>query len=434
MRFENLRPWFRRPILSWVLYDIASSGYGLIIPSVAYAVYYRQIVCGGADICDARWAMWLSLAMVTAGLLAPLLGAIADLGALRHRLFVATTLLCGLATAALYTVQPGAVLFGGLVFFLAQAGFLLATSLYDAYLPSLVPPHQIGRLSGWGWGMGYLGGIGCFLLFWLVQQSNQFDAATEYRFAFLIAAGFLLVLALPALVWLPRQSGHPSSQPPAATGQIIRSAYNQVWQTLRNWRQMPELFRFLLGLYLISDGIVTLISFLSIYLSTQFGLSVVQILQLTLVFNLVAIPATILCGILSDLWSAKSLLRVLIGVWIGLILIMVFSTHPATPILLAVLLGLVLGSTQALCRGLFAQMIYTAQATELFGFNALVSKMSAIVGPLLFGTISSATGNQRLAMAALLLFFGAGGLILNQVNYQVNYQAKSLEAAVSSRS
>ncbi len=227
------------------------------------------------------------------------------------------------------------------------------------------------------------------------------------------------MLALPALAWLPRQSTPATvATGTAAPGRLIQQAYTQVWQTLRNWRQRPELFKFLLGLYLISDGIVTVISFISIYLSTQFGLSVGQILQLTLVFNLIAIPATIICGILSDIWSARSLLRVLLGLWIGILLIMVFSTHPATPILLAILLGTVLGSTQALCRGLFAQMVHEAQATELFGFNALVSKMSAVVGPLLFGTISSATGNQRLGMASLLLFFGLGGLILSQVKYQ----------------
>jgi MFS transporter, UMF1 family len=413
MALEQLRPWFRKSIIGWVLFDIASSGYGLMIPTVAYAVYYRQVVCGGAAICDARWATWVALAMVTAGLLAPLLGAIADLGALRHRLFVATTLLCAFATAALYTVQPGAVIFGGIVFFLAQAGFLLATSLYDAYLPSLVPAHQVGRLSGLGWGMGYLGGIGCYLLFLLVQQTNQFDSATEYRIAFLISAVFLLVLALPALAWLPRQTGQSTVVP----GKLIHQAYRQVWQTLRNWRQRPELFKFLLGLYLISDGIVTVISFISIYFNTQFGLSVIQILQLTLVFNLIAIPSTIICGILSDIWSGRSMLQVLMGVWIVIILLMVLGTHPVIPVVVAVLLGLVLGSTQALCRGLFAQMVYSAEATELFGFNALVSKMSAIVGPIMFGTISSTTGNQRLAMASLLLFFGLGSIILNRVKY-----------------
>lgn len=407
----NLRPWLKKPIIGWILYDIASSGYGLMIPAVAYAIYYRQIVCGGASSCDARWAMWVSLSLVATGLLSPLLGAIADLGALRHRLFVCTTFLCGIATIGLYTVQPGAIVFGGIIFFLAQTGYLLSSSLYDAYIPHLVPSHQMGRLSGWGWGLGYLGGISCYVLFLLLQQTNQFDQSTEYRLAFLIAALFLMVLALPALAWLPRQS----LQTTIAPTKLIHQAYTKVWQTLRNWRQIPEVFKFLLGFYLISDGIVTVISFISIYLSTQFGLTVAQILQLTLIFNLIAIPSTILCGVLSDIWSARSVLRLLLGIWVGIILLMVFGTHPATPIVIAVALGTVMGSTQSVCRGLFAQMIHATQAAELFGLNALVSKMSAIVGPLVFGVISSTTGNQRLAMASLLVFFVLGGVALNQV-------------------
>lgn len=421
---ENLRPWLRKPIIGWILYDIASSGYALMIPAVAYAVYYRQIVCGGTSSCDARWAMWVSLSLVAAGLLSPLLGAISDLGALRHRLFVITTCLCGIATIGLYTVQPGAVTFGGIMFFLAQTGYSLSSSLYDAYIPHLVPSHQMGRLSGMGWGLGYLGGISCYILFLVLKQTNQFDQSTEYRLAFLIAALFLMVLALPALAWLPRQSMRATLAPT----QLIRRAYTRVWQTLYNWRQMPEIFKFLLGFYLISDGIVTVISFISIYLSTQFGLTVTQILQLTLIFNLIAVPSTIASGILSDIWSARSVLRCLLGIWIGTILLMVFSTHPTTPIFIAVALGTVMGSTQSVCRGLFAQMIHSTQATELFGLNALVGKMSSILGPLVFGTISSITGNQQLAMASLLAFFILGGVILNQVRFtteQLDKEAKN---------
>ncbi|MGB3201209.1 MAG: hypothetical protein WBA99_09915, partial [Nodosilinea sp.] len=104
----SIRRLFHRPkrsVLAWILYDIASSSYVLLIPSIAFAVYYRQAVCGGADRCDAYWALFTSLALITSGLLSPLLGAIADLGALRHRLFVSTTLLCCGATATLYWVQ-----------------------------------------------------------------------------------------------------------------------------------------------------------------------------------------------------------------------------------------------------------------------------------------------------------------------------------------
>lgn len=411
---RNLRPWLRKPIVGWILYDVASSGYIAMIPAIAYAVYYRQIVCGGAASCDARWAVWVSLALAVAGLLSPLLGAIADLGALRHRLFIATTLLCGFATAALYSVQPGAVWLGGILFFLAQTGYLLSMALYDAYIPDLVPSQQAGRLSGLGWGLGYSGEFICYILFLLLQQGNPVDSSIFYRQLFFVVAVFSVGMALPALAWLPRQSSGMTISP----GKLIfYRSYIQVGQTLRNWQHTPELFKFLLGFCLISAGIMTIVSFIGIYLSTQFGLTVAQILQLSLLFDLVAIPCTIVCGILSDLWSAKSLLRVLLGIWVVVILLMVFSTHPATPLLIAVLLGVVLGSTQSLCRGLFAQMVHTAQATELFGFNSLVGKMSAILGPLVFGLISSATENQRIATALLLVFFGLGVVVLNQVKY-----------------
>jgi len=94
----------RPSIISWILYDVASSGYILMIPGVAYAVYFRQVVCGGMAGCDALWGMLVALSLGIAGVLSPLLGAIADLGAIRHRLFMVTTLLCCLATAGLYWV------------------------------------------------------------------------------------------------------------------------------------------------------------------------------------------------------------------------------------------------------------------------------------------------------------------------------------------
>ena len=118
-----------KSILGWLLYDVASSGYILLIPSLAYAVYYRQVVCGGTQDCDARWAAVTSLSLLLAGLLAPLLGAIADLGHLRYRIFVLTTGLCCVATASLYWVQPGALIWGSLIFILAQVAYACSASL-----------------------------------------------------------------------------------------------------------------------------------------------------------------------------------------------------------------------------------------------------------------------------------------------------------------
>lgn len=262
MRFH----WPSKPIAVWILYDIATSGYIMMILGIAYAIFFRKIVCGGGAICDGKWAIIVSLSLIVSGGLAPFLGAIADIGAWRHRLFVVTTLVCGMATLALWSIQPGAILWGAIVFLAAQTSYLLATSLYDAYLPSLVSSKAIGRLSGLGWGLGYLGGIFCYLLFWLVQSSHRFEQLLEYRLAFTIVGLWLLVLSVPALAWLPRQSQVPE----IALPQLIRQSYSQIWNTLTHYQENKNIFKFLLGFYLISDAIVILNNFFAIYLTTQY--------------------------------------------------------------------------------------------------------------------------------------------------------------------
>lgn len=150
-------------------------------------------------------------------------------------------------------------------------------------------------------------------------------------------------------------------------------------------------------------------------MTTAFGMSTAQILQLTLLFNVIAIPATVGVGLLSHRWSAQTLLAGAITIWIGLLLLMALGTQPWIPIVIIVLLGLVIGSTQSICRGFYAQIIPVDQASELFGFHSLVSRVSAILGPLTYGLISAATNNQRLAIASLIVFFLAGGWIVSTV-------------------
>lgn len=415
MRDQN-RFQLNQSIVGWILYDVASSGYILLIPGIAYAVYFRQVVCGGMPGCDALWGALVAVALGIAGVLSPLLGAIADLAAIRHRLFVATTFLCCTATAALYLVQPGAIVLGGGCFVLAQVGYMLSAGLYDSYLPKLVDPHHTGRLSGWGWGLGYIGGIFCFLVTMpLVQPGLAPEHLALFRLTFLVVGGFYGVMALPALLWLPRSSPEGGKGQPLMP--VIRQAYDQVLSTLKHWQQNANTFRFLAGYYLISDVIVTLNSFIGIYLSVVFGLSIGQILQLSLLFNLVAIAATIGFGYLSDRFAGKQLLRLMLVLWAGLLIVMGFSTHPQTPILVAILTGIVVGPTQSLCRGWFAAMIAPEQSGEMFGFHALVSRVSAILGPLMFGLVSSATGSQRLAVLSLLLLVLGSGLVLPGVKF-----------------
>lgn len=412
--FNSTRFQYSPSVLGWILYDVASSGYILMIPGVAYAVYFRQVVCGANPGCDALWGLLIALSLGLAGMLSPLVGAIADLGSLRHRLFVAATLLCCTATAGLFWVKPGDVLMGGVFFVAAQVGYLVAAGLYDAYLPELVDAAHLGRLSGLGWGLGYVGGIACFLMTMPLVQAGFDDAHLgQFRLTFVVVAGFYLAIALPAFLWLPRQTSQVPSRSQTIT--LIHQAYRRVFNTLNQWRQQANTFQFLGGYYLISDAIVTLNTFIAIYFSAIFGLSVNQILQLSLLFNTISIVSTIGFGSLSDRFSHHRLLQVILGVWVCLIVMMTFSTDPRTPILVAIFTGLIFGPTQSFCRSWFAGLISENQAGEMFGFHALVSRVSAIFGPLMFGFISSVTGNQRLAVLSLLLFIIGGGIVLLRV-------------------
>lgn len=400
---------FNKTTTSWMLYDIANSAYILMIPAVSYAVYYRSYVCGGGAQADAQWALLVSFALGCAGLLSPFIGAIADIGGLRHRLFVFTTIVCCFATAALFFVRHGDVILGAVLFFIAHLIYVLAISLYDSYLKEIVSQELSGRLSGISWGMGYIGGIMCLILCYPFLKGNlEPENLSFYRLAFVITALFYLIFSVPAFIFLPRKESRNVTK----TLPLIRDSYLELWHTLRSWKQEKEVFKFLLAFYFISDAIVTIIFFTAIYLQSNFGLKVMQILGLTLLVQLIGIPATGLFGYMGDRWDKKKTILITIAIWIIIVLIMVFGTKPYIPILMSCLMGTVLGSTQALCRSLFTEIIPLQKTTEFFGFNTFAGKVSSIFGPLVFGAFTALGKSQRVGLASLLIFFIIGASIL----------------------
>ena len=391
---------------AWILYDVASSAYALMIPSVAYAVYFRSYVAGNSPAADAIWGMTVALPLIAAGLLGPLLGAIADLSGNRKRLLTIATLASAIATALMATVGKGDVLLGVALFFLAHLGYMVATGLYDSYLPAIASPDRAARISGLGWGLGYVGGIAVFLITLpLTRGGITEETARTFAQVFLVTGTFYLLLALPALVRLPAGATRRGSAD-------IGSAYRRVWKTVRGWRRDAEVPKFLLAYYLINDAVVTVALFTPIVLGTTFGLSIQNLLALTLLFNAIALPATIAFGWLGDRWSRRGAVYVTLVVWAIALGMLGYADGPWVPRTLAVVLGLVIGSTQSLLRGMFARMVPTEQAAEYFGFHSLVGKVSTALGPLVFGLVSTASGDQRVAMLSLGIFFAAGAWVL----------------------
>lgn len=402
----------RRTLIAWVVYDMASHAYALMVAGVAYPVYFASHVAGGRADADLLWAVALGLSLVTAGLLGPWLGAVADAMGRRRKLLIATTLGSAVATALLYFVREGNVVLGIGAFAVAHILHLLAVSLYNSYLPLIAAPGRYARVSAIAWGLSYLGSLSCFIFCLpFVRGGLAPENVSNFMFSFIVTALFLLLIGLPAAFALPEVA-------PRDTGSGNARPHRRIAGTLREWladRNVPKL---LLAYYLVNDGIVTVAFFTALTFRTTFGLDVQEILLLTLVVQLVAIPSTIAFGWLGERWSQRGAIYVALALWLAVLGMMATVDGLAGAMAITPAIGLVIGSTQSLFRSLFAGLVPAARASEYFGFHLLVGRASAALGPLAFGAVSLLTGSQRAAMASLAIFFIGGGVALAFVRLQ----------------
>jgi UMF1 family MFS transporter len=395
----------RLKIAAWILYGAGSSGYVMMVPTIGYAAYFHSQVAGNDPQAASLWAVAVAGALIVTGLTAPFLGALADSsGHSRSLLMLLTVISCTL-TASLASIGPGDVLAGILLFIGAHAAFLLAKALYDSYLPGLGTASAIPIISSLGWALGYAGSIVCFLLCLPFVQAGEGRAPETFRLTFLVTAIFFAFLSLPSILLLGPANTDGASRD-------TRRAFDRVLETIGRWREHREVWKFLFAFYLINDAIVTVVFFIGIFFKTTYGLSIEHILWLTLLFYAVGIPSTIAFGYLGRTWSERGALYITLLVWLLLLATMALGEGPNMPIVIALMAGLVVGSSQALCRSMYAQMIPPDRASEFFGFNALVGRASAALGPLTFGLVVAVSGSQRMAMASLAAFIISGAIML----------------------
>jgi len=309
----------------------------------------------------------------------------------------------------LVLVGAGDVALGIGLFTVAHATHLLATSLYNSYLPLIAAPARFARVSGLAWGLSYFGSIACYLLCLPFTREGLAPAnVANFALTFLVCATFLSVVGLPAILGLP--ADRPARSPDGEPG-----PYRRILETVRGWRRDRNVPKLLLAYYLVNDGIVTTVFFTALTFRKSYGMEVQEILVLSLLLQFVAIPATIFSGWLGGRWSQRGAIYVALALWIAVLILMATAEGHAGAIAVTLALGVVLGSTQSLFRSLYAGMVPAERASEYFGFHTLVGRASAALGPLAFGLVSATTGSQRAAMASLAFFFVAGGIVLAAV-------------------
>jgi MFS transporter, UMF1 family len=391
-------------IFVWTLFDFANTSFSIVVVTFLYAVYFKKTVAFGEPIGDLYWSIATSIAMIVTAIISPILGAIADYSAGKKRFLLFFTALCIVATSALYFVGSGDIFWGVLIFVIANIGFEAGLVFYDAYLPEITTPKNYGRVSGYGFGMGYFGSLATLAIVFPFIQSEMI------RETFPIAALFFLIFSLPLFFYLK-----DNRKKIIRTDSYVTIGITRVWSTLTHLKNYKNLAIFLVAYFFYIEGVNTVIFFSGNYASTTLGFSDTELLIFFIAVQTTAIVGSILLGIVADSIGQKRTIVITLFMWIVTVLLAYFIHDKSGFYVVGFLAGAAMGSCQSTSRSLMSKLTPPERKTEFFGFYSFFGKSSAVVGPLVFGLVSYLSGDQRLAIISILFFFIVGLLILTKV-------------------
>lgn len=409
----------RREQIGWCLYDFANSAFTTVIVTVAYSVYFTEVVAkeGGATL----WGRGVALSMLLVALLSPLLGALADYSGKKKRFLLFFTLLCILFTGLLYFVREGEWLRGLLFFIVANVGYNAALTFYDAFLKELTSGERMGRLSGYGWAVGYIGGFFSLLVIApLIRGGFEEAALPSFRLSFVVTALFYLLFSLPLFLWVRERL--PPQGPPQADS-YLKIGFRRIADTFGSIRNFKELIKFFIAYLFYNDAINTVIVFSSIFARQVLQFTATELITYFIITQVSAAVGTFIFAPLTDRLGPKRTISITL---VGWIMIVVWAYQVETRLGfygVGLSAGSILGATQSASRTLLARFAPLQKSAEFFGFFSLTGKISASIGPLFYGEIVRLTGSQRWATLSLTLFFLIGLGLLQKVNEREGIRA-----------
>lgn len=395
----------KRQVGAWALFDFANSVYPAVIVSVVFQIYFIEAIVGNeAGEGDAWWGRAVSLSALIVALSAPVLGAVADRAGVRKRFMALCVAMCITGVVLFTTLEPGMVLYGFVVFLIANVGFEACLIFYNAYLPDIVPPEKQGWVSGLGFGVGYAGsalGLVMALPF----------ATTNIQVVWVMVASTFLVFSMPTFLYLPKDEAGSMSVPQAAIWGL--TSFRELWGEVMAHK---ELRRYLLAYFFYIDGVLTAIYMSSTLASNTFGYEQAELIYLYLAIQIAALIGAFLLAKPTDRVGPKKVVTGVLGLWITIAIAIFFIESKAAFAVVGLLAGFGLGSIQAASRAFMASLIPDGRESEMFGFYALCGKSSSVIGPLIFGQVALMTGgNQKLSVMSISVLFVFGAILLQRV-------------------
>lgn len=391
-------------IFVWTLFDFANTSFSIIVVTFVYAVYFKKTVAQNLPIGDLYWSISTSIAMIVTALISPILGAVADHSAGKKRFLLFFTILCLTSTSLLYFVGEGMIFWGIFLFVLANIGFEAGLVFYDAFLPEITQPKNFGRVSGYGFAMGYFGSLATLAIIYPLIQKDLIQET------FPITSAFFLIFSLPIFFSLKE---HRKTN--VRTDSFVKIGINRVWTTLTHLKNYKNLVIFLLAYFFYIEGVNTVIFFSGNYASTTLKFETSELFVFFITVQTTAIIGSILLGITADSIGQKKTIMISLVLWLITVCLAYLITDKTGFYFVGLLAGAAMGSSQSTSRSLMSKLTPPDKKTEFFGFYSFFGKSSAVVGPMVFGLVSYVTKSQRLAIISIAFFFLIGLLILTKV-------------------
>ncbi len=406
-----------KQIYSWAMYDWANSAYATTVMAGFFPLFFKSYFSAETDVITSTAHLGIanSVSSMIVVLLAPFLGAIADVGGLKKRFLFLFTYLGILMSGSLALVESGNWELAAFVYVLGNIGFMGSNIFNDSLLPSVAKEKSFDFVSGLGFSLGYLGGGILFALNVFMVHKPEFfglaDMSEAVKVSFVSVAIWWAIFSIPLLLFVKEERPLQKRK----ISETVIAGYQQLLNTFKKIRHLKGLLLFLAAYWLYIDGVDTIIR-MAVDYAMAIGFDPNSLILALLLVQFIGFPATLLFAKLAQKYDTKKALFVAIGTYILITLWASMMQEEYEFYILAAMIGMVQGGIQALSRSYYARMIPHEQAAEFFGFFNFLGRFATIFGPLLIGFVAVSTDSSRLGIASVIIFFVAGGILLYMVD------------------
>jgi UMF1 family MFS transporter len=426
----------RRDLRAWAMYDWANSAVQTTIIAAVFPIYYQRVAAAGQEeaVAMARFAWATTIAILIVAVVAPVLGAVADLTPIKKKLLGVFVAIGAVAAASMFWIREGDAHLALTLFVIVNVGVAGSIVFYEALLPHLVGEQDLDRVSSAGYAIGYLGGgvlLAINLL--MIERPTLFgipDSLTATRLAIASVAVWWVVFSIPLFRSVPEpairleRDERPDSS-------VLKTGVKRLVETFHELRRYRDAFIFLLAFLLYNDGIQTMIRMATMY-GTAIGLPQSAMISALLLTQFIGVPCAFAFGALAQRIGARAAVFGGLTVYLAITILGYYMSTAAHFYALAILVGMVQGGTQALSRSLFASMIPRYKSSEFFAFFSVFERYAGVLGPAIFAFVVERSGSGRSAILAVAVFFIVGAAILAFVNVERGRRAaRAAEASLA---